>query len=43
MTNTSIRIDPGVRDRLKERGTKGETYSDIVERLLDMTADDASR
>lgn len=34
---TTIRIEPDVRDRLKERGAKGETYSEIVARLLDAT------
>lgn len=40
MTTTSIRIDPDTRDRLKTRGAKGETYSEIIERLLDETAAD---
>lgn len=35
--STSIRIDKDVRDRLKERGSKGDTYNDIIEELLDET------
>lgn len=41
MADTSIRIDPDVRDRLKARGAKGETYSEIIERLLEATDDAA--
>lgn len=41
MSDTSIRVSKTVRERLKERGKKGETYSEIVERLLDATEDDA--
>lgn len=37
---TTIRIETDVRDRLKERGVKGETYSDIVVRLLDATEEE---
>lgn len=40
MTNTSIRIDSEVRDRLKARERKGETYSEIIDQLLDETASD---
>lgn len=39
MTDANIRIDPTVRERLKARGQKGETYSDIIEQLLDATSD----
>lgn len=40
MTNTSIRIDSDTRDRLKRCGAKGETYSEIIDRLLDDTTSD---
>lgn len=40
MTDTSIRIQKDIRDRLKDRGKKGETYNEIIERLLDQTADE---
>ena len=39
MADTSIRLDPAVRDRLKARGRKGETYSEIIVRLLNATDD----
>lgn len=35
MTTTSIRLETDTRDRLKARGTKGETYSEVIDRLLD--------
>ena len=31
---TTIRISTDLRDRLKKLGTKGETYDEIIERLL---------
>ena len=36
MTNetTTIKISTELRDRLKELGKKGETYEDVIERLL---------
>lgn len=36
MSTTTIPIHKDVRDRLKRFGTKGETYSDTIERLLDL-------
>lgn len=36
---TTIRLEKDVRDRLKARGSKGETYSEIVTRLLDETSE----
>lgn len=42
MTDTSIRIEFDVRDRLKARGRKGETYSEIITHLLEATADETS-
>jgi hypothetical protein len=36
MTAT-IRIRPEIRDQLKKRGGKGETYDAIITRLLDAT------
>lgn len=41
MGNTSIRLETATRDRLKKRGVKGETYTEIIDRLLDKTADSA--
>jgi hypothetical protein len=32
---TSIQIDPGTRDRLKKYGIKDETYSSILNKLMD--------
>jgi len=31
---TTIRVSTELRDRLKEMGKKGETYDEIIERLL---------
>ena len=35
MANTIIRISKEVRDKLKAIGRKGETYDEIVRRLID--------
>ncbi len=35
---TSIPIIKDVRNKLKDNGKKGETYSDIITRLMDMPA-----
>ena len=32
--NTRIPVDYEVREELKKLGTKGETYSDIIKRLI---------
>ena len=32
----TIKIHPETRDRLKDAGKKGETYDDIINRLLDL-------
>jgi predicted transcriptional regulator len=32
--STTIKVSTELRDRLKELGKKGETYEDIIERLL---------
>jgi hypothetical protein len=32
---TTINIEPALRDRLKTFGTAGETYNDILRRLMD--------
>ena len=32
---TTIPVKKDVRDRLKQYGTKGETYNDILKRLMD--------
>ncbi|QLC50598.1 hypothetical protein HWN40_10325 [Methanolobus zinderi] len=37
---TTIPTTKAVRDRLKSYGQKGETYSDILERLMDMADKD---
>lgn len=34
MSTTTIAVSPDIRDRLKEFGMKGETYDDIIGRLL---------
>ncbi|HKZ48718.1 MAG TPA: hypothetical protein VJ397_08045 [Thermoplasmata archaeon] len=34
MTITTIQLETGVRDRLKRIGRKGETFNDIVKRVL---------
>lgn len=31
---TSVKLDPRIRDGLKALGKKGETYDDIIERLI---------
>ena len=33
---TTIPIKKGIRDRMKELGRMNETYSDFIERLLDV-------
>lgn len=35
MDRTTIPLDKGTRDRLKALGDKGETYDDLVNRLID--------
>ena len=35
MGNTMIRISEGARDMLKDKGKKGETYDDVIRRLID--------
>ena len=35
VTRTTIVVDTSTRDKLKEFGNKGETYEDIILRLLD--------
>jgi predicted CopG family antitoxin len=35
MENTTIAISNEVRDKIKEFGNKGETYSEIIARLLE--------
>ncbi len=34
MVYTTIRIDSELRDELKKIGRKGETYSDVIKRLI---------
>ncbi|MGA7924027.1 MAG: hypothetical protein WCA77_08635 [Thermoplasmata archaeon] len=34
MSTTTIQLDTHVRDQLKSVGRKGETYGEIIERLL---------
>ena len=33
---TTIAVSEDIRDRLKEMGNKGETYDEIIERILKM-------
>ena len=35
MENTTIAVSNELRDRIKEFGNKGETYSEIIARLLE--------
>jgi hypothetical protein len=37
MPSTSIRLDSEVRDQLRARGHKGESYNDVILRLLAAT------
>ena len=34
MAITTIQLETGIRDRLKRMGKKGETFNDIVKRVL---------
>jgi predicted CopG family antitoxin len=34
---TTVRISTELRDRLKKLGVKGETYEDVIQRLVEMT------
>jgi len=38
MTKTSIHLETDVRDRLRARKQGGESYSELVDRLLEDTA-----
>jgi predicted transcriptional regulator len=33
---TTVRISTELRDKLKKLGTKGETYEDVIQRLLEI-------
>jgi len=35
MENTTIAVSNKVKERIKEFGSKGETYSEIIDRLLE--------
>lgn len=35
MSTTTVRIDKETRKRLKEAGSKGQTYDDIIKELLE--------
>lgn len=35
MTKTTISIDTKTRERLRRKGIKGESYDEIINRLLD--------
>lgn len=41
LMGTTINIEPQIRDRLKAFGTAGETYNDILRRLMDNADKDA--
>jgi len=32
---TTIQVTPAVRDRLKRHGLKGQSYSEVLERMMD--------
>ena len=34
MKSVTIRVKPGTRDYLREAGVKGETYDDVINRLI---------
>jgi len=38
----TIKVDPKVHERLRQRGTKGETFNEIIEGLLDSTGETES-
>jgi len=40
---TTIRISTALRDRLKKLGMKGETYEEIIERLLKITEENREK
>jgi predicted CopG family antitoxin len=42
MTKTSIQIDAQTRDRLRAAKVGGESYDDLINRLLDDDRDDGS-
>jgi hypothetical protein len=39
MTDKNIRVDESTRDRLKEHGSMGDTYDDVINRALDALDD----
>ena len=39
MVFTTIRIDMEVREKLRDLGKKGETYNEIIKRLIDTIQD----
>lgn len=38
---TTVRISTELRDKLKKLGVKGETYEDVIQRLVEMAEKDA--
>jgi len=40
MGDKNIRVDESTRDRLKEYGSMGDTYDDVVNQALDALDDD---
>ncbi|MEM2959379.1 MAG: hypothetical protein QW261_13860, partial [Candidatus Jordarchaeaceae archaeon] len=40
---TTIQLSKTVRERLKKLGKKGETYDDIIRRLIEIAESDAGR
>jgi len=39
MADKNIRVDESTRDRLKEYGSMGDTYDDVINRALDALND----
>lgn len=37
---TTVRISTGLRDKLKKLGVKGETYEDVIQRLVEIAQKD---
>jgi hypothetical protein len=38
---TTVRISTELRDRLKKLGVKGETYEDVIQRLIELAEKNA--
>ena len=40
---TTVRISTELRDKLKKLGVKGETYEDVIQRLVEIAEKNAGR